>query len=331
MAVRIGLALGGGGAKGAFTVGALKVVRQQLGVTRFPVVSGTSTGSLIGTLLAIDDWSTLVDIYSNVATRNIVDPHHALVAKVAGPEAVLFAAAVLGGRAIFDTAALRATITANVDMRDVVAAQARTLLIYNTVDLQSGERVTFDNRRHDAATLLEALLASASMPVLMDPVEITQDAMRHQYVDGGVREFLPLGALFDSGVPVDRVLAISTAPLVAKRLPGRQDRITDILARTVDLLDVEVGANDYAGAQLFNAILRMIENAAAAGVSRRALLAGIPADVRPRLQGKVAVPLTIIAPQDHFDFDSLDFDRDKMQAATALGVEAAKRALAATA
>src|SRR5262245_30431317 len=236
MAVRVGLALSGGGAKGAFTVGALKVVRQQLGVTRFPVVSGTSTGSLIGTLLAIDDWATLVDIYSNVATRNIVDPHHALVAAIAGPKAVLFAAAVLGGRAIFDTAALRATIEANVDMRDVVAAQARTLLIYNTTDLQTGERVVFDNRRHDAATLLDALLASASMPVLMDPVEITVDGTRHQYVDGGVREFLPLGALFDSGVPVDRVIAIATAPLSAQQHPGREDRITDILARTVDLM-----------------------------------------------------------------------------------------------
>src|SRR5262245_25780067 len=171
MGVRIGLALSGGGAKGAFTVGALKVVRQQLGVTRFPVISGTSTGSLVGTLLAIDDWTTLVDIYSNVKTRNIVDPHHGLVAKVAGPQALLFAAAVLGGRAIFDTAALRATINANVDMRDVVAAQKRTLLIYNTVDLQTGERATFDNRRHAAKTLQDALLASASMPVLMDPVE----------------------------------------------------------------------------------------------------------------------------------------------------------------
>src|SRR6266705_5091786 len=101
MASRIGLALSGGGAKGAFTVGALKVIRQKLGDSPFPVISGTSTGSLIGTMLTVNDWTTLVDIYSKVQTENIVNPHHALVASILGPEAVLFAAAVLGGRAIY--------------------------------------------------------------------------------------------------------------------------------------------------------------------------------------------------------------------------------------
>jgi NTE family protein len=328
VAPRIGLSLSGGGAKGAFTVGALKVVRQLLGADTFPVISGTSTGSLIGTLLAIDDWTTLVDIYSNVTTADIVNPHHALVASIAGPEAVLFAAAVLGGRAIYDTAALRATIQANVDMRDVVDAYPGTLLIYNAIDLQTGQVATFDNRTHGARVLFDALLASASMPVLMDPVPIAVDGQTHQYADGGVREFLPLGAVFASDVPLDRILAISTAPLDAKRQPGSFDKITDILERTVDLMDVEVGANDYGGAQLYNAILQMIANAAAAGVSKTALLRGIPDDVRPRIKDKAAIPITIIAPKDHLDLDSLDFDPAKMRAVMSLGVEAAKLALA---
>jgi len=328
MPPRIGLVLSGGGAKGAFTVGALKVVRQKLGVDTFPVISGTSTGSLIGTLLAIDDWSTLVDIYSNVQTQNIVNPHHALVAAIAGPEAVLFAAAVLGGRAIYDTTALRATIAANVDMQAVVDAFPETLLIYNTVDLQTGRSTPFANRDFGKKVLLEALLASASMPVLMDPVPITVDGTTHQYVDGGVREFLPLGALFASDIEVDQIIAISTAPLEARRTPADYDKITDILARTVDLLDVEVGANDYQGAQLYNAILKMLENAKAAGLSRSALLQGIPDAVKPTIKDKVSIPITVIAPKDHLDLDSLDFDPAGMRAVMALGLEAAKTALA---
>lgn len=327
MAARIGLALSGGGAKGAFTVGVLKVLRQRLGVTTFPVISGTSTGSLVGTLLAINDWTTLVDIYSNVTTKNIVNPHHALVAAVAGPEAVLFAAAVLGGRAIYDTAALRATIQANVDMQEIVDAYPDTLLMYSTVDLQTGQTVPFSNRDHGKRILLDALLASASMPVLMDPVPITVAGTTHQYVDGGVREFLPLGAIFDSEVPLDRIIAISTAPLDAKRRPARYDRITDILARTVDLLDVEVGANDYAGAQLYNALLKMVENATAAGVPKTTLLDGVPDEVRRSLKDKLSLPITIIAPKNHLELDSLDFDSAKMRQVMALGVEAAKEAL----
>jgi predicted acylesterase/phospholipase RssA len=101
MPARIGLALSGGGAKGAFTVGALKVIRQKMPGSNptFPVISGTSTGSFVGTLLAINDFTALVEIYSKVQTKNIVNPHHALVASLLGPEAVLFAAAVRLGRA----------------------------------------------------------------------------------------------------------------------------------------------------------------------------------------------------------------------------------------
>ena len=41
-----------------------------------------------------------------------------------------------------------------------------------------------------------------------------------------------------------------------------------------------------------------------------------------------ARPITIIAPKDHLDLDSLDFDAAKMRAVMDLGVEAAKLLLA---
>jgi NTE family protein len=327
MASRIGLALSGGGAKGAFTVGALKVIRQRLDDSPFPVISGTSTGSLIGTLLTVNDWTTLVDIYSKVQTENVVNPHHALVASIAGPEAVLFAAAVLGGRAIYDTSALKATIQANVDFNIVKSHASKTLLIYNAVDLQTGEVVAFNNRDHSATMLLNALLASASMPVLMDPVDITLGGETHQYVDGGVREFLPLGAVFDSGIELDLIIGISTAPLTAKKRPASYEKIIEILGRTVDLLDTEIGANDYYGAQQFNAMLQMLKNAAEAGVNGNQLLRGIPSDVRSRMKDKRPVPLVLIAPKNHLDLDSLDFDSEQMRALMKLGVTAGKEAL----
>jgi NTE family protein len=325
---RIGLALSGGGSKGAFTVGALKVVRQQLGVTKYPVISGTSTGSLVGTMLATDDWSRLVDVYSNVTTTNIVNPNHALVASVAGTEAVLFAAAVLGGRSIFDTSALRATIKANVNFAEVKAAYPNTLLIYSAVDLQTGETATFNNRDHSATMLADALVASSNMPVLMEPVEITLGDTTHQYVDGGVREFIPLGAVFDSNVDVDYILAIATSPIAAKQHKNSYDKITDILGRTIDLMDTEVGLNDYHGSLQYNALLQVIDNAVAGGLSKTALLKGIPLLVRQHVRDKRAVPVILIAPDDHLDMDSLSFEPSSMKSAMGLGVAAAKKALA---
>jgi NTE family protein len=327
MANRIGLALSGGGSKGAFTVGALRVLRQKLTDTTFPVISGTSTGALIGTLLAVNEFTNLVDVYSTVKTENIVNPNHALVASLLGPEAVLFAAAILGGRSIYDTAALKATIEANVSMQKVKDRSSKTLLIYNTVDLQTGDVTTFSNKDHSAATLLKALLASSNQPVLMDPIEIVAGGTTDQYVDGGVREFLPLGAVFESGVDLELIIGISTAPLKSRPHKGRYDKIVDILARTIDLLDTEVGANDYYGAQLFNAIIQMIDNAKAEGVSEAKLLRAIPSEVRSKLKDKRPVPVMLIAPKDHLELDSLDFDPPRMRELISLGADTAKATL----
>ncbi len=324
MPAKIGLALSGGGSKGAFTVGVLQVIDQVLDAQPYPVISGTSTGALIGTLLATNQFARLVEIYSTVETSDIVNPHHAFIATVFGPEAVLFAQAILGGRAIFDSRALRQTIEQNLNFTKL--KQSRTLLIYNTVNLQSGELETFSNKDYPKEILVDALLASANMPVLTDPVPIANGTVPPpQFVNGGVREFLPLRAVFESGVELDHIIAISTAPLSPQLTPGRLDDILGILKRTIDLLNSEIAHDDYLGAQLFNGILQMVENAEAAGVPRSALLRDVPEEVRTRLEGKRAVPVTFIGPDSHLDMDSLTFEPAEMKKAMRLGVKIAKK------
>ncbi len=323
----VGLALSGGGSRGAFIVGALRIVRQRLG-PRFPVISGTSTGSLIGTLLAVDDFTPLVKFYSGaIQTSDIVNPRFALVSSVFGTSAGLFAAAIVGGRAIFDSQALADTIHENVDFAAVKDAYPETLLVYNTVDLQTGDTVEFNNRDHSAAVLEKALLASANMPVLTDPVAIKVGGTTHQYVDGGVREYLPLSAVFGSGVELDRIVAIAAAPSGAKPEDGDFDKITDILRRTIDCLDAEVSRGDYLEAQQINAMLRMVENAKREGVPAAKILAGLPEEIRRSLKDKRDVDVLLIAPEEHLTMDSLTFDADAMKAAMDLGIEAAKEAL----
>ena len=84
-------------------------------------------------------------------------------------------------------------------------------------DLQSGQLVTFNNSDHSARQLADGLLTSASIPVLMNPVSIRFGGKTAPDVDGGLREFLPLRAVFDSGIELDHIIAISTAPLEPKR------------------------------------------------------------------------------------------------------------------
>ena len=195
-------------------------------------------------------------------------------------------------------------------------------MIYNTVNLQSGKAETFDNKTNSKATLEKAMLASASVPVLMDLVPIAGD----QHTDGGVREFLPLGAAFASGVDLDHIIAISTAPIAAKKKPGEIDAIVDVLVRTLDLMNTEVGRNDFQGAELFNSILRMVDNALAAGVSKAALLKGIPTSVRNRIKDKRPIPVTFIGPTTHLDMDSLKFEPAVMRKVMKKGVDVGKKA-----
>ena len=320
---RIALALSGGGSKGAFTVGVLRALDQLFDPFPYPVVSGTSTGSLVGTLLATNELAKLVTIYSSVETPDIVNPNHALVASVLGTEAVLFASAVLGGRSIFDTKALRQTIANNTDFAKVKAS--KTLLIYNVVDLQTGALGRFDNRTHPPAVLADALLASANMPVLMDPVDLPIDGEVHQCVDGGVREYLPLRAVFESDVAYDVIIAVATSPMTMQRVGHPIDQITKILGRTIQIFDHEVSVDDYRGAQLYNTILRMIENAKRSQMKLADLLDGVPDEVRIKLKDKVAAPVFLITPDAELDMDSLEFEPVKMRRAMAHGTEVGKR------
>lgn len=320
-----GLALSGGGSKGAFTVGALQILLGRFGSRSVEVISGTSTGALIGTMLCSNQFAEVLDLYRNVTDDDILDPHHPLIAFVAGAEAVLFASAVLGGKAIYGTAPLRELIETRVRW-DRVKGSSK-VLTYSTVSLQSGQHVAFSNQEHSVPVLKQALLASASMPVLMDPVEIRHPRAVQQFVDGGVLEFLPLANVYDHADGLDRVFAFSTAPLRARADRKKLDQIVKILGRTIELLESEVARGDVREALLINAVWQVLEAAEGLGVKRSELLAAMDPEARRIVKGKRCVPLTVIAPRDHIALDSLRFDPPRMRALVDEGAKAAEAVL----
>src|SRR5690606_26766021 len=110
-----------------------------------------------------------------------------------GVKAAALASIVFGADSVFDSAALARIIEKNIDFERVRERADRSRLLLNTVDLQSGAAHVFDNAVHDAETLRGALLASASEPVFMPPVDLKgADGKVVQHVDGGVRELIPL-------------------------------------------------------------------------------------------------------------------------------------------
>ena len=116
-----------------------------------------------------------------------------------------------------------------------------------TVALESGELryVTETGHLHDRAdqrldldpvSLVDGILASASIPVAFPPVLLGEE----HYVDGGAREILPLELLVEH-LGVDRVFAVSASTATISRADSFADRgMLDILRR----VSAEIATNE---------------------------------------------------------------------------------------
>lgn len=67
---KLGLVLGGGGARGAYQVGVVKALRE-LGL-EFDVITGTSVGSLNSVLLVQDKFDELLDLWENITFETVM-------------------------------------------------------------------------------------------------------------------------------------------------------------------------------------------------------------------------------------------------------------------
>ena len=313
---KIGIALSGGGAKGSHTVGCLNYIRSTLN-PNIQAVSGTSTGSLIATLVATNQWARLNSIYTKVENENIINPTHSLFGLDLGIDVSFLLSAVLGSESVFQTKGLRDTIEKNLsDFTKVKDSKMRVM--YTAVELQSGKTRVFNNRDDDVETLKKGMLASANQPALMDPVTI----QGKQYVDGGVKEYLPLSALYKEAEDLDYIIAIASSPFVSKEEDHTFTKSTEILARAVSLFGDEIGRNDYLLSRTINIARKVFSY-----MKTEDLEAELSPDEISWIKGKRYIPTLFITPEDYLPLESLDFNPEKMKKALLQGEKDAKKAI----
>ena len=178
----------GGGAKGAFSVGALQTIQANT-ASPFDFISGTSTGSLIAALMAGNQLQTLVDVYRNTTNADILTTQNIINNLTSGRPF------------LFDTGPLEQQINTHVTAAvfDRIRQSAATLCL-NAVSLQTGKITVFTTKnilanlhlydivQIDSLDLMKkALLGSSNQAVFLPPVKIGTT----QYVDGGNREVIP--------------------------------------------------------------------------------------------------------------------------------------------
>ncbi len=212
--VRIGLALGGGAARGFAHIGVIKTLEAQ-GIVP-DLIAGTSAGSVVGALYA--------------AGFNGFDLQRLALQM----DETAIADWSLPSRGVLRGEALQNFINKAVDNRPIEKLPRR--LAITATDLQSGELIVFER-----GNVGMAVRASSSVPAIFQPVTING----REYVDGGLVSPVPARAARNMGADVVIAVDISSRP-AAQSLGGS----VDLLLQTFAIMGQSIAAHELQNADV---------------------------------------------------------------------------------
>ncbi len=278
------LVLSGGGAKGAFQVGAEEVLRREAGFT-WDRIFGVSVGALNGALLAQLEYDRLQQVWQTIREQDVYDK--------AGTLRLVWRLLILGKRGLYDNSALRKTIEKHAGGRPF-----KVPLHVGRVSLTSGAYELVDSDQPD---ILDAIWQSATMPVIWEPIGAKA------LVDGGLRNVTPLGDALDYH-PSELVVLICSPDAIEAVAPPRD--IVDAAKRSLtDITINEIMINDVREFVRLNAL---VKQAQAAGLELKT----------EKGQPLRYCPIAVIQPHTPMG-DTLDFSREAIARRLAAGREAA--------
>jgi len=251
---RVGVALGGGAARGFAHIGVLQVLEEQ-GI-RPDLVVGTSAGSVVGALYAAGKTPTeLATMAMSLDESSITDWVFPSRSLLKGEALARFVRTHTGGK--------------------LIDAMRMPLGIVST-DLQTGQPILF--RKGDVGT---AVRASSAVPAVFEPVRING----REYIDGGAVSPVPVRFARQMGAEVVIAVDISAIP---EGMPTKGP--IDILLQTYNIMGHAISQFELQDADV---VMRpKLEGIGSAEFSARRLsiLAGREAAlmVMPQLKERIA-------------------------------------------
>lgn len=212
--LRIGLALGGGAAKGFAHIGVIKMLEAS-GI-HLDVVAGTSAGSVVGALYASGmDAFQMQQVAFGLDEAKIRDVR-------------LFSGGLVQGKALQDY------VNQLVHNRPVEQLELPFAAV--ATQLETGQRMVFVRGNTG-----EAVRASCSVPGVFEPVEIRG---RH-YVDGGVVSPIPVDAARQLGA--DFVIAVDISATPSGSNP---QGMLNIVGQSITIMGRQLAAQEIARADV---------------------------------------------------------------------------------
>jgi predicted acylesterase/phospholipase RssA len=342
------LVLAGGGARGAYEAGIVEALRRAAGVPDgqpipgVDVVCGTSIGALNGWFTATAQYSKLAALWHGVAAEHVFEVKRRFAAATTHDGFILTqivqALALAKGltsnvQGILDGDRLAQWVARYVDAQTPVVvpfcftvtnldkARAELLLRVPFAPTSDQRTTTIDRLRFSVGlnvavrlvpdgNLHDSLRASATMPVLFDPVVMTSpEGDLDRYIDGGVSDNDPIDVGRALAQGVNTVLV---DPLKTKPVPY------------ASALSIAVGAFGVAQSRIFAASLR---EAYLETQGKRLFSASASTDDQRRFENNLLdVDLSIIRPLADLPVQTVEFDRqDKIDAAYQQGMDDADR------
>ncbi len=282
------LVLSGGGAKGAFQIGAERVLREEYGF-RWERIFGVSVGALNAALMAQHEYARLRELWLTIREQDVYR-------KFPWP-IVALRVGLLHKLGLYDGKPLRQLIEKH--------AAGRPFLIpahVGRVSLQSGEYELVPSTDPD---FLDAVWQSATMPVIWEAIG------PQSFVDGGLRNVTPLGDALEHSTNEIVVIACSGPKIEAVKAPTS---LLDVAKRSLtDITINEILLNDV---QEFIRINDLVRQGHEAGLELK------------KQNGKPYryCPITVIEPVNLMG-DTLDFSQESIQRRMRHGEEVARATL----
>jgi NTE family protein len=192
-----GIVLEGGGARGAYQVGAWKALRE-LGID-YQGVAGTSVGALNGAMMVQGDFNKTLEVWSDITPSKVVNINDELYEMVKNLKISTEITPILlqSIKSIFhnrgmDTTPLHNLLYQWVDEKKIREAGIEFGIV--TVSLSDLRPLKLFLQDIPQGKLVDYLLASASMPVFQ-----RQRIDNRVFLDGGVYDNLPISLLDHKG------------------------------------------------------------------------------------------------------------------------------------
>lgn len=212
--LRVGLALGGGAARGFAHIGVIKVLEAQ-GIVP-DLIAGTSAGSVVGALYA-------AGLNGFELQKVGMELDEATLADWSFPS-----------RGLFKGEALQDFVNRQIRQKPLERLDKPFAAV--ATDLKSGEMVAFRTGNTGMA-----VRASSAVPGVFKPVAIRD----REYVDGGLTSPVPVRAVKAMGA--DFVIAVDVGN---KPQWGKTDSTLDVLLRTFTIMGASIGRLEMADADL---------------------------------------------------------------------------------